>query len=97
MCSNCKIPKCDTVALGSANCLFSMLKKGVSFVFIGVIRLYQSLLSPLLPNSCRFVPTCSEYGVQAFLKYNPLKAFWLTSKRIGRCNPWGGSGYDPLA
>jgi putative membrane protein insertion efficiency factor len=42
------------------------------------------------------VPTCSQYGVEAFRKYGPLKGFLLTAKRIARCNPWGGSGYDPL-
>ncbi|MFZ9432166.1 MAG: membrane protein insertion efficiency factor YidD [Bacteroidia bacterium] len=60
------------------------------------IRVYQYLLSPLLPNSCRFVPTCSQYGVEALQKYGPIKGFWLTAKRILRCHPWGGSGYDPV-
>ena len=71
-------------------------KWGLSALFIGLIRVYQYVLSPLLPNSCRFVPTCSQYGVEAFRKYGPLRGFLLTAKRIARCNPWGGSGYDPL-
>jgi putative membrane protein insertion efficiency factor len=71
-------------------------KWGLSALFIGLIRVYHYVLSPLLPNSCRFVPTCSQYGVEAFRKYGPLKGFLLTAKRIARCNPWGGSGYDPL-
>ncbi|MBM3439215.1 MAG: membrane protein insertion efficiency factor YidD, partial [Bacteroidetes bacterium] len=53
-------------------------------------------LSPLLPNSCRFVPTCSQYGVEALQKHGPFKGLWLTLKRISRCHPWGGSGYDPV-
>ncbi len=54
------------------------------------------MLSPLLPNACRYNPTCSQYGVEAFQKYPFFKALRLTVKRIGRCHPWGGSGYDPL-
>lgn len=61
-----------------------------------LIKLYQGMLSPLLPNACRYNPTCSQYGVEAFQKYPFFKALKLTVKRIGRCHPWGGSGYDPL-
>lgn len=50
----------------------------------------------MLPNSCRYNPTCSQYGIEAFRKYPVGKAFLLTVKRIGRCHPWGGSGYDPV-
>jgi len=60
------------------------------------IQLYQKLISPLLPPSCRYIPTCSEYSVAAIKKYGPFKGFWLAIKRIGRCHPWGGSGYDPV-
>ncbi|MCU0328527.1 MAG: membrane protein insertion efficiency factor YidD [Chitinophagales bacterium] len=58
--------------------------------------MYQSVISPNMPNVCRYTPTCSQYGKEAFLKYNFFKAFWLTAKRILSCNPWGGFGYDPL-
>jgi hypothetical protein len=68
----------------------------VSGLLMALIRGYQYLLSPLLPDSCRFVPTCSQYGVEALKKYGPAKGFWLTAKRIFRCHPWGGSGYDPV-
>jgi putative membrane protein insertion efficiency factor len=68
----------------------------VSGLLMALIRGYQYLLSPLLPDSCRFVPTCSQYGVEALKKHGPAKGFWLTSKRIFRCHPWGGSGYDPV-
>ena len=65
-------------------------------VAILIIRLYQGMLSPLLPSSCRYTPTCSQYGVEAFQKHSFWKAFKLTAKRIGSCHPWGGSGYDPV-
>lgn len=68
----------------------------LSAPFIWLIRLYQLILSPWLGKSCRFTPTCSQYGIEAFKKYGPLKGFWLTAKRIARCNPWGGHGHDPV-
>jgi len=64
--------------------------------FILLIRIYQNTLSVILPSSCRFTPSCSNYGIEAFKKHGALKGFWLTLKRIGRCHPWGGSGYDPV-
>ena len=72
------------------------IKKILSFPFILLIKLYQWVLSPLLGPKCRFTPTCSNYSIEAFKKYGPLKGGWLTLKRIGRCHPWGGHGYDPL-
>jgi putative membrane protein insertion efficiency factor len=77
----------------------SMLKlfnRLLSAVFIGLIKLYQFLLSPILGASCRFTPTCSHYGLQAIQKYGPFKGGWLTLKRIGRCHPWGAHGHDPV-
>ncbi len=68
----------------------------ISSPFVLLILIYKWVLSPLLPNACRFVPTCSEYGVEALKKHGLLKGGWLTLKRIGRCQPWGGSGYDPV-
>lgn len=65
-------------------------------IFIGLIRVYQFTLSPILGASCRFTPTCSHYGVEAIKKYGPFKGGWLTLKRIGRCHPWGGHGPDPV-
>lgn len=64
--------------------------------FIGLIILYRKTISPLIPPSCRFTPTCSSYGLEAFRRYGLLKGFWLTARRIARCHPWGGSGYDPV-
>jgi len=63
---------------------------------ITIIRFYQLVISPLFPPTCRYTPTCSQYGIEAFRKYSFFKAIKLTSKRISRCHPWGGSGYDPL-
>jgi putative membrane protein insertion efficiency factor len=65
-------------------------------VFIFLIRLYQWTLSPLLGSNCRFHPTCSAYGVEAFRKWGALRGLGLTLRRISRCHPWGASGYDPV-
>jgi putative membrane protein insertion efficiency factor len=64
--------------------------------FIWFIKFYQKVISPLTAPSCRFTPTCSQYGVDAFKKYGLFKGFWLTAKRLSRCHPWGGEGYDPV-
>jgi uncharacterized protein len=68
----------------------------LAFPFILLIKFYQRAISPWLGASCRYTPTCSQYSLLAFKKYGLLKGFWLTIKRIGRCHPWGGSGYDPV-
>ena len=60
------------------------------------IRFYQRCISPLTPPSCRFTPTCSQYAVEALRKYGPFKGSWLALRRLLRCHPWGGSGYDPV-
>jgi len=60
------------------------------------VKFYQVAIRPLLPNSCRFTPSCSEYSIQAFNKYGVIKGAWFSVKRILRCHPWGGHGYDPL-
>jgi len=65
-------------------------------LLIGLIRLYQITLSPWLGGACRYTPTCSNYGIQALEKYGAFKGSWLTIKRVVSCNPWGGSGYDPV-
>ncbi|RYE31236.1 MAG: membrane protein insertion efficiency factor YidD [Sphingobacteriaceae bacterium] len=78
------------------NLIISFLRKIISAFFILIIRLYQFLLSPILGASCRFTPTCSQYGLEAIRKYGPFKGGWLTLKRIGRCHPWGKHGPDPV-
>ena len=67
-----------------------------SKLFIFLIRFYQGAISPLNPATCRYTPTCSEYGVEAVKKHGPWKGGKLALKRIGSCHPWGGSGYDPV-
>ncbi len=57
---------------------------------------YKKLISPWLPVSCRYYPTCSEYGIEAIGKHGAFKGGWLTLKRIISCNPWGGHGHDPV-
>ncbi|MCF8307623.1 MAG: membrane protein insertion efficiency factor YidD [Bacteroidales bacterium] len=65
-------------------------------IMIGFIRFYQYAISPYTPGSCRYVPTCSAYGVEAISKHGPLRGGKLAIKRFASCNPWGGSGYDPV-
>lgn len=72
------------------------LRKVVIFPFVLLIKFYRVCISPLTPASCRFTPTCSQYGLEAFQKHGLIKGFYLTTKRILRCNPWGGCGYDPV-
>lgn len=72
----------------------------ISWLFVAVllvpIWIYQKAISPYTPPSCRFTPTCSEYARQALIKHGPVKGLWLAFRRILRCHPWGGSGYDPV-
>jgi putative membrane protein insertion efficiency factor len=72
------------------------LKKIIQFPFILPIKLYQGLISPLLPNACRDTPTCSAFAIEAIQKHGILKGIALAAKRIGSCNPWGGHGHDPV-
>jgi uncharacterized protein len=60
------------------------------------VRLYQLLVSPLLPPSCRFLPSCSEYAAEAIQRHGALRGVGLALYRLARCHPWGGSGYDPV-
>jgi putative membrane protein insertion efficiency factor len=73
-----------------------MLKKIIQFPFILLIRLYQVVISPLTPATCRFEPTCSHYSVEAIQKHGVFKGILLSIKRISKCHPWGKSGYDPV-
>lgn len=68
----------------------------VAKVLICPIRFYQRFISPLTPPSCRFTPTCSQYAVEALQKHGPIKGLYLAIRRILRCHPWGGHGYDPV-
>ena len=68
----------------------------VRAALLGLIRLYQLTLSPWLGNPCRYEPTCSHYAAEAVARFGARRGVWLAAKRIGRCHPWGRSGYDPV-
>jgi putative membrane protein insertion efficiency factor len=68
----------------------------LSAAAIGLIRIYQWVISPLFPRSCRFAPSCSEYAAEAMSRHGPLAGGVLAARRILRCHPWGGDGYDPV-
>jgi len=70
--------------------------KIIIYPFILLIKFYQTLISPLLPSTCRFSPTCSEYSKLSLLKHGLIKGLFLSFKRIIRCHPWGGKGLDPV-
>lgn len=72
------------------------LRRILSFPLIALVRFYQICISPLKPPTCRFTPTCSAYAIEALRKHGPLKGLYLTIRRLLRCHPWGGSGYDPV-
>ena len=65
-------------------------------LIVGLIHGYRYLVSPVLPSSCRYHPTCSAYALEAVSRYGALKGGWIALKRISRCHPWGGAGYDPV-
>ena len=72
------------------------MKKNIKALFILLIRAYQSLISPLLPPSCRFTPSCSHYGIEALQKHGLIRGSYLTINRILRCHPWSKGGHDPV-
>lgn len=73
-----------------------MLNKVATFPLLLLIRGYQLIISPLLGSNCRFMPTCSEYAMESLRSHGLIKGIYLTVKRIGKCHPWGGHGYDPI-
>lgn len=75
---------------------FKAVLQFIGWLLILPIRFYQKFISPLTPATCRFTPTCSHYAIQAIRKHGPFKGLALAVWRILRCNPWGGSGYDPV-
>jgi putative membrane protein insertion efficiency factor len=73
-----------------------MINKFLTFSVVSLINLYKYLISPLLGNNCRFLPTCSEYTKEAIIKFGLIKGTSLGFKRILKCHPWGKSGHDPI-
>ncbi len=78
------------------NKIISFIRSVFEFILILPIRFYQIFISPLTPGSCRHVPTCSQYALEAIKIHGPIYGTWLAIKRVLRCNPWGTSGYDPV-
>lgn len=68
----------------------------VAATMLGLVRAYQFLLSPWLGNCCRYEPSCSHYAREAIERHGPWRGVWLALRRLARCQPWGGSGYDPV-
>ena len=68
----------------------------MKFILIAFIKAYQKTLSPLIGSNCRFNPSCSHYSIQALQTHGAIKGTWLTIKRLCRCHPWGGYGYNPV-
>jgi len=73
-----------------------IIKNPLKYLLIGLVKVYQYCISPLTPASCRYIPTCSQYALEALRKYGVFKGGWLALKRILRCHPWGSHGYDPV-
>ena len=73
-----------------------MLARFLNRALMGLVRGYQLIISPMLPPTCRYEPSCSHYAIEALQRHGPLKGGWLALKRILRCHPWGSSGYDPV-
>ena len=76
--------------------LLKGIRKLLVFILLLPIQFYRKFISPILPASCRYTPTCSAYAMEAIKKHGPFKGSWLAIKRIGSCHPWGGHGHDPV-
>lgn len=68
----------------------------ISWIFVALIRVYQWFVSPLIGPACRFMPSCSEYAREAIVTHGPVFGTWLALRRLARCHPWGGEGWDPV-
>lgn len=73
-----------------------IMKRILGFPLIVLVKIYQLIISPILPQSCRYTPTCSAYMIEAIKVWGPIRGTWLGIKRIMKCNPWGGCGHDPV-
>lgn len=72
------------------------VQKILSFPILLLVKIYQWIISPILPQSCRYSPTCSNYMIEAIKEWGAIKGTYLGIKRIASCHPWGGSGYEPV-
>lgn len=86
----------DSPKSGSRNWQGAWKKTPGRLFGVGMIRLYQLTLSGFIGNTCRHLPTCSEYGYEAIARHGLIRGGWMTAVRVGKCNPWGTSGYDPV-
>ena len=73
-----------------------IVSRCAKWCLLALIKFYQTCISPHTPPACRYTPTCSHYAAEAISKYGPLRGGWMGVRRICRCHPWGGSGYDPV-
>ena len=73
-----------------------VVRKIIQFPFILLVKIYQLIISPLFPASCRYTPTCSQYMIQAIKEWGVLKGGWMGLKRFTSCHPWGSCGHDPV-
>ena len=76
--------------------IINIISRFVTWLLLIPVYIYRGAISPLFPPSCRYTPTCSRYTIEALKKHGPIKGSYLSAKRILSCNPWGGSGYDPV-
>jgi len=73
-----------------------MIKRSIQAIFIFPVKIYQWVISPILPSSCRYNPTCSHYMIEAIKEWGVIRGSWMGIKRIASCHPWGGQGHDPV-
>ena len=90
-----QLPDNDT-GKNAPHAFIKQLAKLLTYPFILLIKIYQYIISPLIGPKCRFTPSCSHYTLEALQKYGLIKGGWLAVKRISRCRPGGGHGYDPV-
>lgn len=77
-------------------CVIRLILKIFSWLLLIPVYIYRYAISPMTPGSCRHVPTCSQYAIEAVKIHGPFKGFWMATNRILHCHPWGTHGYDPV-
>ena len=77
-------------------CVAKFILKILGWILLLPVYFYKYAISPITPASCRHVPSCSQYALEAVKMHGPFKGFWLATKRIAKCHPWGTHGYDPV-